>query len=451
MVFCFCVLTNPSFLGIFLLTKDNWLNNDRQGVGMVAKSHKLKVLQERHLLSILKVLSFRGTSTKFQLAKALGLSVSSTNELANRLIEQGWIIQDGVVKGNRGRNAKILRINPQHGFLLGIDLGRKTTKAVVTDLSLEPLVITVCETPFNDSREAILEQVLAVAREALKESGKSVDQIIGAGLGLAGQVHEQSGLCLNFFSKPEWNDFPIRDFMKDHLDIPFLITMWARGGALAEKWFGKARSVSNMLFVHIGSTISIGMIFDNKLYSTSSGVSGELGHMTALPNGHRCYCGNFGCLETVASEEGILGQVQDEIDDGFLTHINDYGRKPNFTYEDVVAAANQGDKLAFQVLEKTGEYLGTCIADVINLLSPDLVILGGHVFDKARQIIRTVEVTIRKRALETATRTARIEFTSFGADALALGAAAAVYECCMEPKNIFDLQVFTERLPLLGS
>jgi len=415
---------------------------------MANRLHKLKNLQEGHLQGILRHVSLTGGATKSQISKVLCLSVSSMNELANRLLEQGWLKQGGVHQGDRGRSAQILQINEDHGRLLGLDLGRKTTKAIVTDLRLKPLAIEAAPTPFNDSQETILENLVRIARSALDTAGVSIDSIVGGGLGLAGQVHERTGRCLNFFSKPEWTDFPLRDFLRGQFNLPFVTTMWARGGALAEKWFGKARKAESLLFVHIGSNISMGMIFNGSLYVSASGVSGELGHMMAKPNGPRCYCGNSGCLEAVASEGGILEQVQAAVNEGIQTRINDYGRKEEFTYEDVVAAANDGDKLAFQVLEQTGEYLGTCIADAINLLSPELVILGGHVFTKARQMIRTVEVTIRKRALETATRSAHIEYTCFGADALALGAAAAVYECIVTPDNVFGMKSLQERFPL---
>jgi len=415
---------------------------------MVVRPNKLKNLQERHLQGILQYVTLMQGVTKIQLSNLLGMSLSSMNELVNRLLEQGWLRQAGTFPGDRGRKAQLFQMNPDHACLLGIDCGRKTTKAVVADLWLRPIAIETTQTPFKESQQTILRNIVQTAQAALRSSGKPLKKIVGGGLGLAGQVDERAGRCLNFFSKPEWNDFPIQSYLSEHLNLPFLIVGWSRGGLLAEKWFGKARNVQSLLFVHIGSTISMGMAFNGSLYLSASGVSGELGHMTAKPNGPRCYCGNQGCLEAVASENGILEQVASALSEGIQSRVNDYGRKDNYTYEDVVQAANDGDKLAFQVLEQTGEYLGTCVADAINLLSPELVILGGHVFDKARQIIRTVEVTIRKRALETATRNARIEFTSFGAETLVLGAAAAVFECIVTPNNVFGLTDISERFPL---
>ena len=205
--------------------------------------------------------------------------------------------------------------------------------------------------------------------------------------------------------------------------------------ALAEHWSGVARGIDNFIFVNVGVGIGCAIFIHGKLYRGVGGIAGEFGHITIDETGPRCNCGNYGCLETLASGPAISSRARQAIEEGVVSLIEKLaeGNLKDITTETVVEATKRGDKLAFNIMEKTGEYLGIGIADMINIFNPELIVIGAGVSQAGDILLKPLKRTVKARALQLSSSMVDIKVSQLGDSAGALGAAIMVLKDIFEP------------------
>ena len=213
----------------------------------------------------------------------------------------------------------------------------------------------------------------------------------------------------------------------------------SRMAALAEHWCGLARKVENFIFVNVGVGMGSGIFTNGQLYRGSRGTAGELGHTTIDENGPRCQCGNRGCLETLVCGPAIVRRARERLEEGVVSLVNKMsgGDFAKITPELIAEAARKGDKLAFNIMEKTGQYLGTGIANAVNLFNPELVIIGAGISRAGDLFLDAVKRTVKARALHTASTSVDIKLSELGDTTAAQGTAILVL------KSIFKSYVNT--------
>jgi glucokinase len=197
----------------------------------------------------------------------------------------------------------------------------------------------------------------------------------------------------------------------------------ANAGAYGEYAAGAGRGSRNMFYVTIGTGIGGALVLDGRLWRGASGFAGEFGHITIDPEGVECTCGNVGCLETVASAPNIVRRTHERLMRDSTSSLSRLGLNKNFTAADIAHEARGGDDFAALMMARTGRYIGTAIAAVINLLNTERIVLGGGVMDAGDLILAPVIAEARRRSFQPNFESTEIVTATLGPDAVPIGAA----------------------------
>jgi glucokinase len=197
----------------------------------------------------------------------------------------------------------------------------------------------------------------------------------------------------------------------------------ANAAAFGEYKAGAGVGARNMFYITIGNGIGGAIILDGKLWTGASGFAGEVGHITIDSEGLECVCGNTGCLETVASAPSIVRRARERLYRDNTSSLSRLALNKSFTAQDVAHQANEGDDFAMMMIERTGKYIGTAVASVINLLNIERIVLGGGVMDAGSLILNPIIQEAKRRAFQPCFDTTEIVAAKLGLDAAPIGAA----------------------------
>jgi glucokinase len=270
-----------------------------------------------------------------------------------------------------------------------------------------------------------LRDVAALVNEAISQSGIDRERVVGVGVGASGLVNPHTGINV-MAPNLGWREVPIRDLLVQQLALPVCVDNNARTMALGEALFGVGKDVHALAFVYARIGVGAGFVVGERLYRGSAAGAGEIGHTTIVPDGGEpCRCGNCGCLETLVSEPAIVRlaealAAQDR--DGLLAaHLRGEGET---TIERVFGAARAGDLATRAMLEERACYMGIALANLVNVLNPDLIVLGGIFAQGQDLLLPTIEKVMRQRAFANLGAQVQIKTTGFGPRAGAIGAVA---------------------------
>ena len=377
-------------------------------------------------LKIIDLIRSNGVITKQQIALELGINITTINKLINQFDAKHNIIKEaGDAGSSGGRKPKLYSINSELGCIVGIDVGGTNTRGILTDLSGNLIHYLKVKTKAREGKDAVLARVISVVNELITLAKIPREKLFGIGMSISGIINSYEGISIFCPNIPGWENFPIKQIMEKEFNIPVCIDDSVRCAAVAEKRFGIAKDHDNFIFISIGKGIGMGAFIDGKIYRGSMGLAGELGHITVSEDGPLCNCGNKGCLEAIASGPGILKRAQEGIKNGIVTSISKEinNNFEKLSVEIISRAANEGDKFAYYLINRTGEYIGIAIAAALNLFGSDLVVLWGGILECGDIILDAIKRTVKMRALEFISKRVRIEKTSIGDNIAALGAA----------------------------
>jgi predicted NBD/HSP70 family sugar kinase len=224
-----------------------------------------------------------------------------------------------------------------------------------------------------------------------------------------------------------WEQVPLRKLLNERLGMPNYVVDVSLALTLGETYFGAGKGVQNLICVNVGSGVGSGIVLGGHIYRGIDAIAGEIGHTTVDDDGPQCHCGNYGCLERLVASPAIAERAIRRLKQGAVSVIRDLvqGRLEEVTLSVIVEAANSSDEFARGILAETGRYLGIGIANVVNLLNPEMVILGGCVPQTARELLlEPLREAVKLRALDVHARRVRIVSADLGIEASAIGAAA---------------------------
>jgi glucokinase-like ROK family protein len=252
--------------------------------------------------------------------------------------------------------------------------------------------------------------------------------VLGLGMGVPGLVDVKTGTLL-FAPNLQWRDVNLRKILRSEFDFPVYVDNEANLATLGESYFGVARGAKSVLYVSAGVGLGGGIVLNGQILAGTSGLAGEVGHMTLEIQGERCNCGNNGCWETLVSQEALFRRVRTAVGAGALTSLAPYvdGEYDGLTVPKVMEAAKQGDHVAIEALNETAFYLGVGLANLINAFNPEILVFGGILSEGSTFLMPVVRQTIRKRALRWSIDSAQVLVAAHGRDACVMGGIAAVY------------------------
>ncbi len=320
------------------------------------------------------------------------------------------------------------RGNGVGSFCVGVDLGGTNIRVAVFDDEMRPLERAEVLTEARQGAEAVIGRTAACVREVLERAGLSLEEIAGVGVGAAGLTNWETGIVL-LASNLNWKDVLLRQRLGEELDgINVEVDKDTNAAALAEARMGAGKKFRDFLYVSAGTGIGGGLVLGGELYRGATGGAGDLGHVVVDPDGPRCGCGGYGCVEVFASGAGMVDRAK-EILNGVDKKAGSSTLEPEeLTTEDIFVAARGGDAVAAEVVERAGSALGLALADYVNLNNPEGIVLGGGVA-RAGDIYRgPVERELKQRALPALAEVVELVPPELGDDVGLIGAALLIRE-----------------------
>ena len=315
-------------------------------------------------------------------------------------------------------------------YVIGVDLGgtKFAVGAVTTDgtreyaFTSEP---TLPDRGADDVVDRIGARVRDVMMRTIAETGASRSDFLGVGIGAPGPLRRADGVVV-VAPNLGWHDYPLRDRLRAALNCDVTLDNDANCATVAEWWIGAARGAQDVVGLTIGTGIGGGLIIGGKLHHGRSDVAGEIGHTTIETAGRRCKCGNYGCLEAYASGPAIAERAREALDNDTPSRLRSARADlAALTAQDVYDAATAGDQIARDVVRDTARYLGAGVANLLNIVNPEVVVLAGGVTGAGEQLLAPLRDEVRRRAFRPAVDAARIVPGLLGSRAGIVGAVAA--------------------------
>ena len=392
----------------------------------------------RKELHVLQLIHAKRNISRIELCQHASLSAGSITGIVQNLIDMGLVVESGNATSAVGRKPVSLRVRDDAGFLIGVDLGSFYTRVVVTDIRGTLVFSYQAETGMADGRDTVLSRTLASIHQAIDDSQVPQTAFKGIGIGHSGVIDVIKGLVLSF-PRPgqmaEWKNVPLRDILEREFGLPCLLEDSVRAIATAEKHFGLGTGLDDFIYIDVGMGIGAAIFLDGKLYRGPGGSAGEFGHMTVNEHGPLCCCGNYGCLETLASCAAIIQSAKSAIEKGVDSRVRELaqGDLDRISIEIIGQAALQNDSLSFRILHEAVSHIGVALADVVNLLNPHVLIFGGALFRSAPELLlEPLRRTIKQRALEKSANEVQLKISNLRSEAGALGAARLISEIVVE-------------------
>jgi len=298
---------------------------------------------------------------------------------------------------------------------LGIDLSGPTMRAALVTAAGE--VIERRESPIEADR------LVPKIAEVVQELRTSHPEIAAIGVAIPGLVNRQTDRVIASRDLPSTVRDELHSEFMDATGLRVEIENDANAAAYGEYIVGAGRGSRDMFYVTIGDGIGGAIILDGKLWAGASGFAGEVGHITIDADGIECECGNMGCLETVASGPNIVRRANERLHRDGTSSLSRLAINKNFTAADLAHEANNGDDFSLMMIERTGKYIGTGVASVLNLLNIEKIVLGGGVMDAGELILNPIIQEARRRAFQPCFEATQIVAAALGPDAVSIGAA----------------------------
>lgn len=315
-------------------------------------------------------------------------------------------------------------------FIVGVDLGgTKISAGAVSADGRRQVALHSELTHAQEGADAVVARIAAmvagVVERTVAETGVSRESFLGIGIGSPGPLDRAKGVVI---TTPNlgWHDFPLRDRVVAATGLPAALDNDANCATLGEWWLGAAQGARNVVGLTIGTGIGGGLILDGALYHGSSDVAGEIGHTTIDATGRRCKCGNYGCLEAYASGPAIAERAREAIERGEASLLSAMvgGDLGKLTAQHVYEASQRGDAFSRDVVHETARFIGTGIANLLNIFNPDVVVLAGGVAQAGDELFGPLRAEVHRRAFKPAVDACRIVAGTLGSAAGVVGAAA---------------------------
>jgi Transcriptional regulator/sugar kinase len=370
-------------------------------------------LRDRNRKRVVAVLRERGRISQAGIARVTGLSRTTVSTLVAGLKDSGLVFEvDAKAQHARGGRPGVqLVLQDSSKAVVGIDFGHSHVQVAVADFAHNVLAERMRELDVNRRAADALEASARMVDEVLSEAGVQRSAVICAGIGIPGPVDRARGTVGSATILPGWLGLRIGDEMEKRLGLPVEIENDANCGALAELTWGAGRDCSNFAYIKAATGIGAGLVLDGRLLRGASGTAGEIGHTTLDEAGALCYCGNRGCLETVASGPAIIQLVA-------------HGRAETLTLGRVIELAAQGDLRCRRAISDAGREIGIAVAGLCNLINPERVIVGGLLSRSGELLLQPIRESIRRHAVLGAAERVEVVPAVFVERAELLGALA---------------------------
>lgn len=393
---------------------------------IVVNSQMVKQLNQ---MAIIRNIQINESTSRQEIARVTGLSNSTVSILVSELIDSGIVKELGEGESSGGRKSKLIGINEEGGYILGVDVGSSKTICGIVDLRANIRKKMIIDTP-KDPNER-LTALINLLRD-MREVGRAnnMDNFLGIGIGVSGVVDSQNGIISS--SNMGWQKVNLRKEIEYAVGLSTSVENTAKAGALAEYYYGQAIDVEHLLYISVGKGIGAGFLINGSLLTGMRNAAGEIGHMRMVPDGLPCSCGRYGCLETIASGHAIESSALKEISKSAqLRKIYDqYG---TISAEHVFQSALDGDEVAQNIINTAIEFTAMATENLVNMFNPEMVVFGGGLSNAGSYYLDPIMNKMKESLAKERNKELQLKFSSLGRDSGVLGAATLVIKQIFRP------------------
>ena len=309
-------------------------------------------------------------------------------------------------------------------YAIGVDLGGTKISAGLIDVN--GIIVNKVKLPTEAYKGAnhVINTIIKSIELVCDGTKVHLNDVCGAAIGSPGPMDSKKGIVFFAPNLPGWKNIRLRDAVQKEFKFPVYIDNDANLAAYGEHWIGTGKGTGYFMFITLGTGVGGGLIFGNEIYHGAADSAAEIGHVSVFPDGRKCNCGNYGCIERYSSATGIIISAKEEIKNKksktVLSKIN------NFSSEDVYKSALKKDKVSIKILNEAGKYLGIVLSNTVNLLNLDMIAIGGNVAEAGHFIMDTIRDEIKKRSLYPSKKV-KVVKAKIGVDAGIVGAARLVF------------------------
>lgn len=396
------------------------------------RSKLLSLLGQRNVATVFRALYFESADSRARIVSATGIAPSTVSSIVAQLAHEGIVefVEDPPAAPTVGRPPHPIRLNPSAAYLVGVEINILQSQVML--VGIDGTVHSKREIHLNARANPTqaLATFLDATEELVAESGVDPEVIMGIGVSFRGLVDREKGVVNRTTSLPEWDQLNIVEPFRERFSWPVFAENNANAMALGEARFGIGRGKKNILALTLEEGIGGGIIVNGQLYLGQHSAAGEFGHMTIIPSGPTCHCGNRGCLRTLASESAIEANAIRILKSGVTSLLNERSEadRLRITAQDVVESANKGDAVCQHIILDAAQHLGICLVNVANVLSPEMIILNRTPLTTYKPFLEEIERMFREGVYARRLGIPDITISSLHENAVCIGAACSVMD-----------------------
>jgi predicted NBD/HSP70 family sugar kinase len=374
-------------------------------------------------MRILNMVKEYSQISRIELAKIAGLSEAAVSRIIQILIDEGYLLETGYGNSVGGRKPITLELNPDAGYIIGVDFERSKARAMVFDFSGKPCfshdALIINKEYFTGLYEAI------DACIAFLQNNNKQNSLLGIGLGIRGLLDMKKGTILFSYSF-SWSNIPLRQIVQDRYRVPVFMDINARLAALGEWSLVYQRSVSDLTYVTTSWGICAGIISGGKLFCGGHGGAGEIGNNYMICDSD----GKFKTLEQICGGQTFLETLTEKWEEPCGKKVQDLcgGQLENLTIQKIAEAVKQGDPYCIELAQKAGHILGIGLVNLVTSFDPELIVIGGQLADLGDVFLDPINETFNKMALFDENHRIKLKLSVLGAQASMNGAALLVFQ-----------------------
>lgn len=367
--------------------------------------------------SIFKIIHRQGPITRKQLAENTSYSAATISNHVKKLIADDYVIETKKGSSNGGRKPVYIKVNPNKGYMLALNIGVNKSKLYLFDLAFEVLEGKAISINKEKDAEFNLLKIKDEIEFLLDEYQINREKILGLGVGVPALIDREKR-SLEFAPNLSWHDLKIPKFYAQYFDFPVILENEAKAAVIGEKEFVYP-DIENLVFVSINEGIGCGILLAGELYTGASGNAGEFGHLIIDSDGPKCHCGNNGCWETLASESFLKAQVNNYLAD-------------NLSISEIYQLDFEKDKQLKQIIKKCGCNIGIGLVNIINSLSPEHIVIGGGIIRAEGYLMENITKIVDQRSLNISRKFVDLKFTELDGLATIYGLASQIFNLSVE-------------------
>ena len=372
-------------------------------------------MKKWNLSRIFKAIYQQGPISRIKLTEITGCSPGTVSNHVRTLMKKGFVVETNKGISSGGRKPIKLIINPNKAYIFSIEIEVNQIKIVIFDLKVKPVADSIIPIKHKDDYMRTLTQVFLEMDNMIEKKNLRLEDFLGIGVAVPGLIDKVKGV-LEFAPNLGWKDVSISEIFKEKYGLPIILNNEAKAAAIGERG-AYYPQVNNMVFVSINEGIGCGLYINGALYRGASGNAGEFGHITINTNGPQCHCGNRGCWEIYASESYIVNR--------YLALSDNKKKLPK---EEIYKLGKDGDKKAIKVFYELGKNIGVGLVNIINGLSPELLVIGGGVVEIKDYIYDEIIKKLEESCLSVSYKKTEIKFSKLGNMAAVYGMADLIID-----------------------